>query len=227
MKKFEVEMMVLLLCFGLTANVSAVLNSGLEVKSGDWIKYNIKEGPLGGEYLQKMEFIEVEETNVTVRLTTYMPSGVEMHTQTATVNLTSQDDFQTIPFSLRVYIISSNTEIGDFVYLGNGFGSKTINGEMTRAYAGVDRKVVYSNFSQDGSWCMFCWDKQTGVLVEGIMFSSLGDKAVWVVETNMWSREFEWWLFAVAIIAVACGIITSKFRKKGLNARTAILTVKV
>lgn len=216
MKKFEAEMTVLLLSFGLIANVSAVSNFSLGVKSGDWIKYAVEESLSGVNYYQKIEFLNVEETNVTVRLTV---SSIMEYNQTWTVNLTAQDDFKMEPFSFRVYLVlPANLTVGESVYLGKEFGDKNITGEMTQAYAGVDRKVVYSNFSLDETRYTFCWDKETGVLVEGWMLSgnasSSAYKTILVVETSMWGGGFEWWIFAVAIIAVICGILTSKFRKK-------------
>jgi hypothetical protein len=215
MKKFEAETMVLMLCFGLMVNVSAASNFSLGVKNGDWIKYVVEESLSGVNYYQKIEFLKVEETNVTARLTV---SGIMEYNQTWTVNLTSQDDFKMELFSFRVYLVSANLTVGDSVYLGKEFGDNTIEGEATRAYAGVDRKVVYSNFSLDETQYAFCWDKATGVLLEGWMLSGNASssvyKTVFVVETSMWGGGFEWWIFAIAIIAVVCGILTSKFRKK-------------
>lgn len=215
MRKFEAGIMVLLLCFGLMADVSAASSFSFGVKSGDWIKYVVEERLSGVRYYQKIEFLNVEEANVTVRLTV---SGVVEYNGTWTVNLTSQDDFKMELFSFRVYLVSANLKVGEPVYLGVEFGDKNITGGMTRAYAGADRRVVYSNFSLGETLYTFYWDNETGVLVEGLMFSNNASspvyKAVLVVETSMWSGGFEWWIFAIAIIAVVCGILTSKFRKK-------------
>ncbi|MEM2971454.1 MAG: hypothetical protein QW270_03415 [Candidatus Bathyarchaeia archaeon] len=210
MKRF----IVLLLCFGLMANVSAVSNSGLGVEGGDWIRYVVQEGASGVEYQQKMEFLNVTEMAVTANLTVYM-SGGTAYSQQFTVDLASQEDSQMTPFSFRVYFIPVNLTNGESVYLGNEFANKTIDGEMTRAYAGADRRIVYSNFSQGGNQYTFYWDMETGVLVEGCMSSGVFYKDVLAVETNMWGKaEFEWWIFAMVITAVICGILTSKFRKK-------------
>ncbi|MEM2995456.1 MAG: hypothetical protein QXI91_05535 [Candidatus Bathyarchaeia archaeon] len=205
---------VLLLCFGLMANVSAVSNNGLGVKGGDWIRYVVQEGASGVEYQQKMEFLNVTGMAVAANLTVYM-SGGTAYSQQLTADLASQEDYQITPFNFRVYLIPANLTSGESVYLGNEFTNKTVNGEMTRAYAGVDRRVIYSNFSQGGNQYTFYWDRETGVLVEGYM-SSGGAlyKAVLAVETNMWSGGgFEWWIFAIAVTAVACGILTKKSKR--------------
>jgi hypothetical protein len=207
-------MMILLLCFALMANVSASSYSSLGVKNGDWIKYTLQESfSSTGERWQKIEFLSVEGTKVTVRFTVQTPSGTEID-ETETVDLASSNsDFSTILFSMRVHIIPANLTTGDPVYLSNEFGDKTIIGEATMACAGADRMVVYSNFSQSGSQYTFYWDKQTGVLVEGAMVFGGAFKALWVTETNMWAGGgVDWWIWALIAIA-AVGVVVASKRK--------------
>ena len=220
MKKIEARiMMFLLLCFTSMANVSALSYSSLGVKSGDWIKYGLYETfGLAGTRWQKVEFLSVAGTTVTIRVTVHISNGMEIN-QTETIDIASGDDFPMALFSVRVHIISADLKIGDSIYLGE-FGNRTITGETTRTCAGADRRVIYSNFSQYNGQCTFYWDKRTGVLTEAAMVFGGAYKTMWVTETNMWSGGVDWWLWAIVIITVVCGMIASrkniskKFRKK-------------
>ncbi|HEY4675485.1 MAG TPA: hypothetical protein VIH48_05475 [Candidatus Bathyarchaeia archaeon] len=222
-KRIEARIiMVLLFCLALMTNVSTSSYSSIGVKNGDWIKYSLQESfSSTGERWQKIEFLSVEGATVTVRLTVQTSSGTEID-QTETIDLAFSDsDFSTVFFSMRVHIIPANLTTGDPVHLSSEFGNKTIIGEATMACAGADRRVVYSNFSQSGSQYTFCWDKQTGVLVEGAMVFGGAFKALWVTETNMWAGGgVAWWIWVIIAIAAICGIIASrknisqKFRKK-------------
>jgi hypothetical protein len=93
---------------------------------------------------------------------------------------------------------------GDAVYLGS-FGTGTIAGEMTGTYAGADRRVVYSNLTLESRY-EFYWDKQTGVLIEGIMILGSAFKRVSITETNMW-LGFDWRLLTIVLAVVACVIL--------------------
>lgn len=219
MGSIKTKIMFLLICFALMANALSSSNSGLGVKSGDWVDYGFQETfSSGGEQWQTIEFLSVNGTIVTVRVTIHMSAGIE-NSQTETIDLSSSDDFQTIFFSLRVHIIFSDSEVGDSVYLGE-FGNQTIVGETIGTVAGADRKLVYSNFSLGGSLYTFYWDKETGVLAEGITVLGVVSKTVWIKETNMWLGEFVWWPWVIVIIAVVCIVvalrknISQKLRRK-------------
>lgn len=209
MKSIEARIvMALLLCFALMANASALSCSSFGVKSGDWIKYDFQESFSLGTRWQKVEVLSVTGTTVTIRETVHMSNGIEI-TQTETIDVASGDDFPMALFSLRVYIIPADLKIGDSIYLGE-FGNRTIIGDTTRACAGIDRRVIYSNFSQYGSQYTFYWDKRTGVLMEATMVFGLAYKTMWVTETNMWGEEFSWWVWAIIIITVVCVMIASR-----------------
>jgi hypothetical protein len=209
MKNAKISIMFLLfLCSVLVVNASSSFNIG--VKSGDWMKYDYQETfGMGGEHWQTIEFLNIVGTNVTIRVTIHMSTGIEMN-QTRTIDLSSEDNFlDTIFFGVRAYIIPSNLEIGASVYLGE-FGNQTIAGETTGNVAGVDRMLVYANFSQTGSLCTFYWDKQTGVLVQGTMSAASLTKTVLTLETNMWSGEFVWWPWVIVVIIIVGSIIVSR-----------------
>lgn len=211
MKTIEASTMILLLLFTPSiAIVSALTNPNFGGKSGDWIEYGLQEA-LGSAGMQreKMEFLSVAGAMVTVRATVYMAGWTEMN-ETKTVDLTSQDDFSMALFSARVYFIPTGLDVGDSVYLGDGFGVRTIVGEATRAYAGAERRVIYSNFTQQGNNYFFYWDKQTGVLTEGAMVLSGAFRAVFVSGTNMWGVEVAWWPWIIITIVIALGLLSSR-----------------
>jgi hypothetical protein len=231
MKNLEARIVMFsLLCLTLIANASGASQFGLGVKAGDWIGYTVQQySGLGStQFSQKLEFLSVEGTNVTIRQTTYTSSGTEMDQTERSGDLASTEYLPMTLFTMNVYVIPANLTTGDSVYLGSGFGNETIIGETTRTYAGADRRVVYSNFSlpqyggqQAGSQYTFYWDKQTGVLVEGAMTLSFAFNAVLVSDTNMWSEGFNWWFWIVTIAIVVSVtialIINIKEKSRGKN----------
>ncbi|MCJ7652539.1 MAG: right-handed parallel beta-helix repeat-containing protein, partial [Actinobacteria bacterium] len=74
---------------------------------------------------------------------------------------------------------------GDMVYM-SGYGNVTIAGEAVCWYAGASRTVVYAGFSQYGTQLTYCWDKQTGVMVEASTTSGTMTGTAKATETNMW-----------------------------------------
>jgi len=213
MKNNRIRIMILLLCSVLMSNVSS--SPSLGVKSGDWITYDFQEAVnTGAEQWQTIEFLNVVGTNVTIRMTVHWPASLEMN-QTRTIDLSSNEDFLYLQFfGIRAYIIPSSLEVGASVYLGD-LGNQTIAGEASGTVAGANRKLVYANFSQNGSLYTFYWDEQTGVLVEGNESIGTLSNIVLATETNMWSADFVWWPWIIIIIIIVCGIVV--FRKKILQ----------
>jgi hypothetical protein len=162
------------------------------------------------EQSERMDFLNVAGMAVTVQATFYMGS-LPMNI-TKIIDLTSQDDFSipTSPFSARVYFIPGGLGINDSVYLGEVFGNRTIDGETTGNYAGVDRRVIYTNFSQQASNYIFYWDKQTGVLTEGTESLGIASSAVLLTGTSMWGTEIWLLLWIIIIVAVALGVLSSR-----------------
>jgi len=212
MKTIEAIMMILALLLALSiVSVSASTNVVFGGKSGDWIEYSLQETPGSAvEQSERMDFLNVAGIAVTVQATFYM--GSSPRNITKTVDLTSQDDFliPTSPFSARVYFIPGGLGINDSVYLGELFGTRTIDGETTGNYAGVDRRVIYANFSQQASNCIFYWDKQTGVLTEGTRSLGSASSAVLMTGTSMWGTEIWLLLWIIIIIVVALGVLSSR-----------------
>jgi parallel beta-helix repeat protein len=154
------------------------------VKTGDWIKvdYTITGWPAGTPYplWLKVEFLSVEGTSATVRVTMRMSDGAE---QNATVPVDVVAGGQA--FGLSGFAIPANLTTGDIIYM-SGYGNVTIAGETTRNYAGAGRTVVYTSFSQYGTQLTYYWDKHTGVMVEASTTSGGMIGTAKATETNMW-----------------------------------------
>jgi hypothetical protein len=210
MKTIEASIMILALLPAFSiVSVSALTNVGFDGKSGDWIEYMLQQTPGSAvEQSERMDFLNVAGTAVTVQATFYRGS---LRTNiTETIDLTSQDDFPMPLFSARVYFIRGGLGKNDSVYLGELFGTRTIDGETTRNYVGVDRRVIYANFSQQANNCIFYWDKQTGVLTEGTESLGSASKAVLMTGTSMWGTEIWLLLWIIIIVAVALGVLSSR-----------------
>jgi len=189
------------------------------VKADDWIKieYTISRWTSGQprpEWL-KVEFLSVEGTKITIRVTMRMSDGTE---QSDTVPVDVVAGGQAL--GLSGFVIPANLTVGDSVYI-SGYGNVTLAGETTRTYAGTSRTVVYTSFSQYGTQLTYYWDKQTGVMVEASTTSGGVTATAKATETNMWEAAppapfwMEWWLWAiVAVVIVAlAGVYFLKKRK--------------
>jgi parallel beta-helix repeat protein len=158
------------------------------VKTGDWIKmdYTISGATSGTPLPQwlKVEFLSVEGTSATVRVTMHMSNGAEQN-QTMTVDIVAGGGtFGTF----SGLVIPANCTTGDSIYMA-GYGNVTIAGETTRTYAGASRTVVYASFSQVGTQLTYYWDKQTGVMVEASVVSGSVTATARATETNMWQAQ--------------------------------------
>jgi len=158
------------------------------VKAGDWIKctYTVSGWPSGTPYPEwlEVEFLSVDGTNATIRVTMRMSDGTESN-QTMTVDVAAGGGtFQ----GLSGFVIPANCTTGDSVYM-SGYGNVTIAGETIGTYAGATRTVVYTSFSQYGTQLTYHWDKLTGVMVEASVVSGGVTGTAEATETNMWQAE--------------------------------------
>jgi hypothetical protein len=209
MKKLEAGIIAaILLSSVLLATMPHTLGFSLGVKSGDWIDYDLQES-YGSEREQKIEFLSVAGTVVTLHVTVGTSAGTEID-QTETIDLASEDDFVTSFLTLRVYVIPANLGINDSVYLGSEIGNGTILGEATRTYVGEDRRTIYSNFSFSQNQYTLYWDKQTGILAEATISSGPMYKSLMIVDTNMWIGGSGLWLWVIIAIVVVAGIVASQ-----------------
>jgi len=184
----------------------AVVQVGVE--AGNWIKidYEISGAPSGTPLplWLKVEFLSVEGTSATVRVTMHMSDGAEQY---ATVPVDVVAGGQAL--GLSGFVIPANCTTGDCIHM-SGYGNVTIEGQTTGTYAGARRIVVYASFSLYGTQLTYYWDKHTGIMVEATTISGSMTASGKATETNMWeavSSPFwmQWWFYAI----VAAGVVAS------------------
>ena len=159
------------------------------VKAGDWIKYiYIINGAPPGTPLPtwlKVEFLSVEGTNATVRVTMHMTDGTEQN-QTLTINIVTAKDLVTF----SGFVIPANRTEENSIYI-SGYGNVPIDNEGIGTYAGASRTVVWFLWYAGPNRPEFeyCWDKQTGVMVEASTISGNIAATAKATETNMWQAQ--------------------------------------
>ena len=210
----------------ITANFAGNEVDDEGIKTGDWIKfeYTITGWPAGQPHPEwlELEFIGVEGTSASVNVTMRMSDGQELR-DTVPVDLGEGGGEA---FGLSGFVIQTNLGRGDSVYF-SGYGDVTIEGETTRTYAGVSRRVVYLSFSQSVPpqsevQLRYYWDKETGVMVEASTTWEDMTATCKATETNMLETApatvgVEWWLWviiAVAVAAVAFAVYRLRKRKR-------------
>ncbi|MFP3985456.1 MAG: DNRLRE domain-containing protein [Candidatus Bathyarchaeia archaeon] len=157
-----------------------------------------------------IEILGVENSNVTARYTVIWKNGTE---QTEVV----WGDIATGEGNLSVGIVPPSLGAGDEISANlTSYGIEeqlrlTINGTVTRRYAGANREVNYVNITYPivhgnvtyGAWNMsFYWDKKTGVMCEEVIsfrmsymdnetYYYMNMSMLWrMTATNMWPAVF-------------------------------------
>jgi parallel beta-helix repeat protein len=191
------------------------------IKAGDWIKldYEISGAPSGTPLptWMKVEFLSVEGTNVTIRMTMHMSDGTEQNA-TAPVSIVSGGD----ALGVSGLVIPANSKTGDSIHM-SGYGDVAITGETTRKFAGASRTAVYASISGSDFEGSYYWDKQTGVLVESSAVSGTMTATAKATETNMWTSDSSGILanstvlcalvIAAIVIVVAVAFLVMRRRK--------------
>lgn len=221
MKTIQACILIVMLVFAFSiASVSALGSPSFGGKSEDWAEYEYQDemqvasGLPSSEFV-RIDFLSVEGANVTVNATLYT-SSLQISNETKTIDLTSQnaqDDITLYPmFNVRAYFIPAGLNITDPVYLGELFGTQNITGQTTNSYAGADRTVIFTNFTLQGSNYYFYWDKQTGVLTEGLEYIGAVYTDVLITDTNIWSPPIlpPLLLWVAIAIAIVLGVISSR-----------------
>jgi hypothetical protein len=185
----------------------------VRIKSGAYAKYSYMY--TGGLLPQNetivwelLEFLNVTGRKATVRQTIHF------------VDETEQNSTFTIDVLYGSAIaIPPNSAIDDLIRVtAHPLSSTTVitnvAGEAVANYAGLDRTVVYSNFSLAGHQYAYVWDKETGILLESE--ASLTDYSVTSITTeNTIIPEFPLQtLFALLMLATASATILARKRTK-------------
>ena len=219
-------------------NVPALADS-VGVKRGDFAKYEfayIGERPSGApqpiDWL-KLEFLEVGyhgETSARVRVILKFADGFESTPLTPGVELFEANWMHT------GFVIPSNSKIGDTVAvegIWNGHDPSVqaeITGEETRTSLGVNRTVVYANYSVNGNSQIetisnkVYWDKQTGVLVEG-SYHTQGDESSWTVLVELTDCAQRMWVHDLHFLGLARWQLVTIIVTFGGAATTAIALI--
>jgi hypothetical protein len=205
-----------------TTNVSASTYT-VGVKAGDWAGYGDasfewasnwtgqEEPPYGMNMSwMDMEILNVHNSNVTVRSVTIYKNGTE---ETYVI----WGDIATGEGNLSIGIIPSNLNPGDEIpgnltYYTEEPLKLSINGTVTRSYAGANREVnyanvtypiIYGNTTYGAGNISLCWDKKTGVMCEELVsftmaytlpnstYYYMNMSMTWrMTATNMWPAVF-------------------------------------
>jgi len=205
---------------------------GLEV--GNWVEYEYLSETSTVDPYSKIEVVVIvgpPKTSISIRREFYFNArGYE--------NETASAGFPIIPEDynwVTGMVIPKNSEVGDTIITGhpgniypNHNGLAVILDETTGDYAGVIRSVLHVSFSTLGTDWDYCYDKQTGIMVQETRTTILfGTETVKAVRTNMWqavnlipsptlNADIILILIAVIVIAVilALFLIVVKFKLK-------------
>jgi len=196
------------------------------VKVGDWVKYDYAPSGTAIPRWMKVEFLAVEGTNITLRLTMHLFDETE-DSEALTLKFTGNNLYlgylprRTLDTLFGwCFIIATNAEVGQlqvFVELIPTYYImslyKNLTGETTRTYAGASRTVVYIDFLGyvGGRYGVaplnYYWDKQTGVLVEASATIDGVHVTAKATETNLWKAApegeipfwMQWWFWTTVM----------------------------
>ncbi len=207
-------LLMLIIPLGLLPATKVIASSipRLGVKGEEWAKYILQDTMVSdNERWETLRFCNTTETSFTINLTLHMV-GLET-TQTYDVDLATSEDTAMTLFSTRAYLIAADLNVNDFVCLGI-FGNRSITGKAVVNYAGADREVVFSNFTDGASQYTLYWDKKTGILTEGTMMSGALYVMVLISETNAWTPAINWLpLVAILLTGATVSLVVWKSRR--------------
>jgi len=169
----------------LICTASAYAEAQVGVKAGDWVKCEYVSGgtpPENAPQRVKVECLSVTGTTATLRVTTHFSSGAE---QTETMMWDVASGTGNLTFQA---IIQANAKAGDTVQIA-GYGGLTLAGEKTETYAGASRTVVYASLPQNNMQFTYCWDKQTGIVLEVTLTQGSTSATYKATSTNIWQQS--------------------------------------
>jgi len=216
------------------------------VKKGDWVEYSEfspylwefewdppKYWPENNTEWIKMDVQSVADDNVEVKLTIHLENGTEK-TKTDSGDITAGSG------NLSLFIIEANLGVNDTIPWTTKEVTRTseerkkpsINGTVSRSYAGTNREVNYVNTTYTvqafGVTLEAYWDKATGILCEmslsltwEVFIPRNASLSLKMTDTNMfapppiWTEWWFWTIIAVIVIAAAVSGILIWRRRKG------------
>ncbi|MCS7123806.1 MAG: hypothetical protein NZ932_00075 [Candidatus Bathyarchaeota archaeon] len=189
---------------------SAYATAQLGVKAGDWIKCDYVSGNnLPSDFIQwvKVECLSVAGTTATLRLTVHYSNGQEQK-ETATWDVATGAGNLTFQA-----LIPANSKAGDTIRVMEG-NSLTIAGEKTGTYAGASRTVVYASLTQGDAQFSYCWDKETGVVVEVTLTQGSMTATFKATSTNIWQASSPYQLpsmpnLPIETLSISISVITA------------------
>jgi len=210
--KLPIKLATILLIFVFASNSSGFAQLQIGVKKDDWIEYNVtytgSPSPLHNINWARMEILDVQGDNITVKITSRYSNG-KTENITSTLNLA-------IGHMIDDFIIPANLESGDKFYDEN-YGNITIAKTEQHEYAGATRSAVYATAGNN----TYIWDQATGVSVEGNSQTSDYSMHTIVSATNMWqpssgskSGLIEGLLVAVVLIVITILLLILYYRHR-------------
>jgi len=178
--------------FGTLATLLLLLNTAFAyaeahvgVKAGDWIKCEYASGgspPSGAPQWVKVECLSVTGTTATLRVIFKPTDGAEQ------IGIMTWDVASGVGNMTFQALIPANSKTGDNVKVIEG-GNVTIAGEKTGTYAGASRTVVYASLMQGDTQFSYCWDKETGIVVELTLTQGSTSATYKATSTNIWQTS--------------------------------------
>lgn len=185
MRKTTVSICLVLVVVWVLCNVPPVQVIGLwaSLETGNWVKYDVTIEPLlEGEVVPNWvlyEFMSLDGTNATVRVTIQLSDGDEWE------GLTSID---IISGSHTGLIIPSNSVIGDSIHISD-YGTLLIEGVSTSTYTGVLRTMVFASYSNSTTSLTYYWDEQIGMMLEQNITKDDITTNWKIMDTNIWQTK--------------------------------------
>lgn len=190
------------------------------VKPGDWIEYELIWGrppPSLYPVWTRREILDVNGTIITVNTTRQMVDGT-INSEIGEGNILEGTGASAMIF------IPANLGKGDSVHVsitGNpeDLVDVSITDEITGNYSGVQRRVIYAEFSSIGLEILIFWDKEKGVAVE-IWSEGTGQLGtIKMTKTNLWNSgssddnpvDFTVLILIVTIIVSVAFIIQKRY----------------
>ncbi len=209
--KLPIKLAIILLVFVFVSNSSGFAQLQIGVKKNNWIEYNVtytgSPSPLHDINWARMEILDVQGDNITVKITSRYSNG-KTETITSTLNLA-------IGHMIDDFIVPANLKSGDKFYDEN-YGNITIAKAEQHEYAGATRSVVFATAGDN----TYIWDQATGVSVEGNSQTSDYSMHTIVAATNMWqpssglSGLIEGLLVALALIVITILLVILYYRHR-------------